>query len=438
MSGGHELEEVLREASHGELQRAYLFAGDEFLVRKAAEELVKLALPDVAAGLNYVVMDGASPREVGMELATLPLFPGPKVVMLRDPEFLAPKKGRTDALSKAREAWRSGRRKEGARRLLALAARAGWGAGELDPSAPGAPGPEAWQAELNVQLADVDVAFLKEVAAFCREENLSAPEGDVTPLLDVLGKDLPKGQMLVVAASDLDGKNPLVRWIAENGRHVERKVASKLKDLDLSEIAAEVLGPSKKKLSRAAEGKLKERCGGNMRLLQSELEKLALYVDGPLIEEGDVELLVAQAREEEFLELSDALQKKDLQAALKYVDDAVGQGTHPLQLIGAVASITRSLLENHERLQSLAGGTVPRSYDQFKAKIFPRIEEEAKAAKGRVPHPFAAFSAMKAASQYGRVRLLASLVACAEADFQLKSSAGGKMVVERLLWTICG
>jgi len=437
-SSAHELEDVLREAAAGELQPAYLFAGDEFLVRKAADELVKLVLPAAAAGLNFVILDGVSPREVAMDLATLPLFPGPKVVMLRDPEFLAPKKGRTDALAKAREAWRAGRRKEGARRLLALAARAGWGPAELDPTAPGAPSAEAWRSELNVELADVDVAFLKEVAAFCRDENLSAPEGDVTPLLDVLGKDLPRGQMLVVAASDIDGKNPLVKWISDRGRLVERKVASKLKELDLSEIAAEVLGPSKKKLSRAAEARLKERCGGNMRLLQTEMEKLALFVEGSVIEEGDVELLVAHAREEEFLELSDALQKKDLQAALKYVEEAVGQGTHPLQLVGAVASITRSLLENHERLQSLAGGAVPRSYDQFKEKIFPRIEEEAKAAKSRVPHPFAAFSAMKSASQYGRVRLLASLVACAEADFQLKSSAGGKMVIERLLWTICG
>jgi DNA polymerase III subunit delta len=432
-AAGHELEDVLKEASKGDLKPAYLFAGDEFLVRKAAEELVKVVLPAAAAGLNFVVMDGASPREVAMDLATLPLFPGPKVVMLRDPEFLAPKKGRTDALSKAREAWRSGRRKEGARRLLALAARAGWGPDEL-----AAPSREAWQSELNVELADVDVAFLKEVAAFCKDEDLTAPEGDVTPLLDILGKDLPKGQMLVVAASDVDGKNPLVKWIADRGRLVERKVAAKLKELDLSGIAAEVLGPSKKKLSRAAEAKLKERVGGNMRLLQSELEKLALYVEGSVIEEGDVELLVAHAREEEFLELSDALQKKDLQAALGYVEDAVGQGTHPLQLVGAVASITRSLLENHERLQAFSGGAAPRSYDQFKERVFPKIEEEAKAAKARVPHPFAAFSAMKAASQYGRVRLLASLVACAEADFQLKSSAGGKLVLERLLWTICG
>src|SRR5690349_10416938 len=35
--------------------------------------------------------------------------------------------------------WKAGRRKESARRLLALVARAGWGAAEVDPSVPGAP-----------------------------------------------------------------------------------------------------------------------------------------------------------------------------------------------------------------------------------------------------------------------------------------------------------
>ena len=137
-----ELDDVLEEAKAGNGASLYLLAGEEFLVRKGADDLVKRLVPDASAGLNFAVMDGASPREVAQELATLPLFPGPKVVLVRDPEFLAPKKGRGDALGKARDAWKAGRRKEGARRLLALAARAGWGPSELDPSAPGAPSPE--------------------------------------------------------------------------------------------------------------------------------------------------------------------------------------------------------------------------------------------------------------------------------------------------------
>lgn len=433
-----ELEDILAEIDAGTVAPAYLVVGDEFLVRKASDELVKRLVPDAAMGLNFSIQDGASPREIASDVATLPLFPGRKVVLARDPEFLAPKKGKGDGLARARDAWRAGRKKEGARRLLALAARAGWGAGQLDPSASGAPSVDAWREELNIELADVDLAFLAEVAAFCAEERITAPESDVTVLLDVLGRGLPRGQALVIAASEVDAKNPLTRWIAEHGHLVERKVASKLKDLDLSEVIAEVLGPMKKRLARDAEALLKDRVGGNMRALQMELEKLALYVEGPTIQAADVDLLVARAREEEFMELSDALQKKDLRAALKYVDDAMEQGTYALPLLGAVTSITRSLLENRERLGELGGGQPPRSFDDFKARVFPKIEQEAKAAKVRVPHPYASFMSMQAAARYPREQLLRALVACAEADLALKGGGvSGQLVLERLLWGMC-
>ena len=137
-----DIEDVLDEAKTGKVLPLYLLWGEEYLVRRGAEDLVKVLLPDASAGLNFAVLDAGSPREVAQELATMPLFPGRKVVLVRDPEFLAPKKGRGDALGKAREAWKAGKRKEGARRLLALAGRAGWGVDQLDPGAPGAPSVE--------------------------------------------------------------------------------------------------------------------------------------------------------------------------------------------------------------------------------------------------------------------------------------------------------
>jgi DNA polymerase-3 subunit delta len=370
---------------------------------------------------------------VAGELATLPMFPGRKVVLLRDPEFLAPKKGRTDALGKAREAWRANRRKEAARRVLALAARGGWGVAELaDPS------PGAWSEGLGIELAEADVAFLKEVATFCREERISAPESDATPLLNVFSRGLPRGHVLVVATSDVDARNPLVLWAKEHGQVIQRKVAARLKDLDITEVAAEVLAPFKKRLSRDAAERIKDRCGGNMRLLQSELEKLALYAEGSTIEAADVELLVGRAREEEFMELSEALQKRDLKGALRYAEDALGQGVHPLQLLGAIASITRTLLESHERAHHLSGGRLPGRFDDFKEQVFPKIEQEAKGRKQKVPHPYAAFMSMQAASKFPRRQLLGALTACAEADLALKSAGSGRLVIERLLWTVCG
>ncbi len=432
-----DIEDVVADAKAGKVHPLYLLWGEEYLVRRGADELVKVLLPDASAGLNFAVLDAGSPREVAQELATLPLFPGPKVVLVRDPEFLAPKKGRGDALGKAREAWKAGKRKEGARRLRALAARAGWGADRLDPSASGAPSVEAWKEELNVDLAEADLAFLKEVAAFCREERITAPEGDTSALLELFEKGVPPGHTLVMAASDVDAKNPLVKLAGAKGKLVERKVAARHKDFELEPLAAEFLRPFKKKLGPGAAEQLKERIGGNVRLLQSELEKLATYSEGPVIEMKDVALLVAHTREEEFFELSEALQKRDLKAALEYVVDAMGQGVHGLQLLGAVASITRGMLENHERLEKFAGGSLPRSYNDFKARVFPAVEQEAKASKGKAPHPYAAFLAMQGAARYKRKELLDALVACADADLALKSSASGKLVIERLLWTVC-
>ncbi|MGO8971031.1 MAG: DNA polymerase III subunit delta [Myxococcaceae bacterium] len=428
---------LLAEIRAGTVRPLYLAWGEEYLVRREADALVEALVPGALAGLNLVVLDGASPREVATELATLPLLPGNKVVLLRDPEFLAPKKGRTDALAKARDAWKAGRRKEGARRLLALVARAGWGPQALEPGQPGAPSLEDWREELSVSLAQTDVDFLREVASFIRDERLGAPESDAGALWTLLERGLPSGHALVVAATEVEAKSPLLRLARQGGALLERKLASRLRDLDLSGVTRDFLRPFQKRLGPGAEELLRERVGGNMRLLQSELEKLALHASGAVISRSDVELLVAHTRDEEFLELADALQKRDLPLALAYVDEALAGGAPPLLLLGAIASVVRGLLEAQERMVHLGRGRPPRSFDDFKARLFPAIEREVKAAGGRLPHPYAAFLATLASARYGRGQLRASLLACAEADLALKSSGGGKLVLERLLWTLC-
>jgi DNA polymerase-3 subunit delta len=432
-----DLEPLLAEIRAGRVRPFYLAWGEEYLARREADALVEALLPGSLSSLNLAVLDGASPREVAEELATSPLLSGNKVVLLRDPEFLAPRKGRTDALAKARDAWKAGRRKEGARRLLALVSRAGWGKEALEPGAPGAPSVEDWKEELSVVLAETDCDFLREVASFVREEGVAAPESDASALLSLLEAGLPKGHALVVAATDVEAKSPLLRLAREQGAVVERKLSSRLRDLDLSAVARDFLRPFQKRLGPGAEELLRERVGGNMRLLQSELEKLALHATGALIERAHVEQLVAHTRDEEFLELSDALQKRDLVAALSYVDEALAGGAPPLLLLGAIASVVRGLAEAQERVAHLGGGRPPRSFDDFKARLFPAIEREAKANGARVPHPYAAYLAGVAGARYGRTQLRAALLACAEADLALKSSGAGKLVLERLLWTVC-
>ncbi len=435
MSDG--LEEVLEELDAGGEAPAYLLAGEEFLIRKAAEKLLGKLVPGGTADLNLVTMDAATPREVAAELATLPMFGGRKVVFLRDPEFLAPKKGRPDALSRAREAWKANRRKEAARRVLGIAARAGWGPADLDPTANGTPRPDDWERELGIVLAEVDVAFLHDVAVFCAAENLGVASSDDAALHEWLAGKPAKGQVLVIASSDLEPKNAFIKLLKDKGRAMEFKGAGKFKDLDLGAFSVETLAPYKKKMGPGALELLKERVGGNFRLLQSELVKLALYSDSATITQKDVDLLVGHAREDEYFELSDAIQKRNFEGAAKYVQDAFSQGAHSLQLLGSVASIVRNLLANFERMNRLSGGKPPRNYNDFQARLWPKIEAEAKANKTKVPHPYASFMGMQAAGAYGRQELLRGLVACAEADLALKLG-GEELVLERLLWTLCG
>lgn len=442
-----ELEEALQELAAGGEAPAYLLLGEEFLIRKAADQLITQLVPGGTADLNLVTMDSATPKEVASELATLPMFGGRKVVFLRDPEFLAPKKGRPDALNRAREAWKANRRKDAARRVLAIAARAGWGPKDIDPTVSGAPKSDEWERELGIPLADADVSFLSEVAAFAIAEGLSAASSDDSAVVEWLNGKPSKGQVLVIAASECDAKHPLVKAINDQGRVMEFKAITRLKDFKgqpsaevkatLAQFATETLAPHKKKLGPGAIEMLVDRVGGNFRLLQSELTKLALYSDGPTISQKEVDLLVGHAREDEYFELSDALQKRNFDAARKYVDDVIGQGAHPLQLISSIAAIVRAMLINFDRVNRLSGGKLPRNYNDFQARVFPALEVEAKAQKSKVPHPYAAFMSVQSAMGYGRQDLLRGLVACAEADLALKLG-GGELVLERLLWTLCG
>ncbi len=425
-------EPYLKAIEDGKPAPIYLVTGEEFLVRKAADEIVAKLLPKAMAGLNLSVHEGASAGDVARDLATTPMLRGRKVVVVRDPEFLAPKKGRADALSKIKEAWNAGRRRVAANRALSLFARAGFGVPQLvDPD------PAALAEELELELAEADLAFLKDLGHFCREEKIVAPEGDTRALEGLLEKGLPKGHHFVIEAVYLDARSPLVKLLAKKGVLVERRVERELRKLDIHEVAAEALAPFKKRLEPGAEKLLKDLCGGNMRLLQSELEKLALYVgDRKAIAAADVELLVRRAREDEFREIADAVGARDLKAAIRYVDTALDQDEAPLKIHGAIASVVRRLLEDRERWGKLGLG--PRtSQRELESRGIPALAEELKERGLRMPHPFVVWLGFQACMRFQVHELVKALLAIAQADVQLKSGGQGRLVLERLAMRIC-
>ncbi len=85
--------------------------------------------------------------------------------------------------------------------------------------------------------------------------------------------------------------------------------------------------------------------GEDLRILDMELEKLALYVDRarPVVPE-DIRAVVPYAREASIFSLTDALGRKDTGAALDALRSLLEQGEPPLVIIAMLAKHIRLLL----------------------------------------------------------------------------------------------
>ncbi|HEY0838808.1 MAG TPA: DNA polymerase III subunit delta, partial [Vulgatibacter sp.] len=346
-----------------------------------------------------------------------------KVVWLREPEFLAPRKAaKGDQLGRLRELWEQGREKEAARRLLALAQKAG-----LDPDTATA---AEWKAEAGLDPDAADLAFCRDAAVYAKENGVMAPATDASELEALLEKGFPKGHHLVISATSLDGRLSLYKKLEKAGEAISYKPQGREKR-DVAALCREVLAASGKKLSPAAAARLEELVGGEqMRLLHAELEKVALFVgDRRVVEAEDVDAVVEASRDVEFL-LTNSLEKRDLHGALEGLAQLLEDGGGLPQAVASIAGCVRQLLAAQEATRA-TGGRIP----GFGAAAAGWVAEF-NAAGLKMGNPNAAKFKAEAAARFGRGELVRALVEAADVDVAVKSG-GGRLDVEKLLWGIC-
>jgi hypothetical protein len=105
----------------------YLIIGDPFLTRPVHRQLIAALLPPENRDLNWEQVDGEKEEVPTLieRLRTYPLFPGPKVVSVKNLWLLAPQEDRKVLWEKAREAWAKGEDGRSRRLLARLWAEAG-------------------------------------------------------------------------------------------------------------------------------------------------------------------------------------------------------------------------------------------------------------------------------------------------------------------------
>ncbi len=438
---GPTLEQCLAEARAGKPAPVYFFDGDAFLAGRAARELASALVPEAQRDLNQVELDAAaSPAEIAAELATRGLFGGPtsrKVVLVSEPAFLTSKEDGADAFERAREMWFQGRQREAARRLLALAAKAGWKAEDLAAGATESPGPAEWRSELGVVLGAEGADFVAAAARFAVEREMKAARDDASALDAALARGLPPGHVLVLAAGKVDGRLPLVKRLAGAGRRVSFAIGREgpwgEERVVLRPILDALLAGTGKVVDGGAEARLAELVGDDARTLAGEVAKLVAFAgDRKKITAADVDSVVTRVASDPFFALGNAVEAGDLPRAVAVLGRSLADGASPFMLLGSLASTVRRLLVERERGRKAAGDRRIPSFDAWQELVLPHIPEAE--IGGKKPYGF--WMKYQASQRFSRSALLRALADLGDSDLAMKSGSDGQPLLERLLWRL--
>lgn len=162
---------------------------------------------------------------------------------------------------------------------------------------------------------------------------------------------------------------------------------------------------------------LVERVGNDLRLLDKEIEKLALYVDAEngLITEDVIRLLASRTLEQDVFGLIEAVVTGKLSEAFRFLYDMSKMGEEPIKLLSLFARQIRMLLQ--------VKMWAPRGYSQQQLAQMLKV------------HPYAVKKAMEQARYFDEAGLRRLLKILAEEDYRMKSGQVDKQLAIELFIT---
>ncbi|MCY3543745.1 MAG: DNA polymerase III subunit delta [Chloroflexi bacterium] len=152
---------------------------------------------------------------------------------------------------------------------------------------------------------------------------------------------VPQSTDLIFIDGDVKGNNPLLRAIRPLAQVHECKLPS-VRDMPAwVRQRADKLGTAIEPSSIAA---LVDSIGNDTRLIDMEMQKLALYRSGGAIRRQDVEALVSYAREANIFAAVDAALEGRVGIALRMAHQLLDAGQHPVYVITMLARQVRYLI----------------------------------------------------------------------------------------------
>lgn len=249
----------------------------------------------------------------------------------------------------------------------------------------------------------------------------SRSKKELKPLLDFVSHLAPTTDLVFVEQDSLDKRHPLLK--VADAKITEFKAPS-IKTLP--RWINQRVKKEKASINPDAVDLLTRLVGPNLRLLNNELEKLLLHAydlqHGQFrpITKADVELLVPYQEEAENFGFSNAIGRRNAHQAYDQLHKMLDEGRHPMQILAALATQIRGLLE----VKDLAS----------RGMNAQAIAE----AKGWRSH-YAAQARLRDARNFSMERLEETLEALLETDLAIKTGrVEAGLALDMLVGELCG
>ena len=439
-----ELAALLQGLKKGEGKQIYLFFGERYLCREAADSLQKSLLAGPMGGaVNSIDGDSEDSGRTLGQLMNFSLLPGLQIFRVTDSRLFHSKDVASAIWSRIIQAHDAKKEAACRRQLLSFIALAGLsGDDRLAEIAA-----DQWQTLFGFARPAGNLAWADESLAFSPGQKKRGNSGDIASrYVETFAKGVPPDNILILTAEAVDKRKQLFTFIKKEGMVVDCSVAAgasaaaqKGQKEVLREMVMKSLAGFDKKMAPRALELLFERVGFHPVAVVMETEKLALAVgDRDRITVEDLDAMVGRTREDALFELTDAFGKQQVARTLVLLHRLLDQGVHGLAILATMRNYLRKLLIFRSlQLQTDPSWQSGMNAGQFQKMYLPALKERGEWSELLNGHPYALFMSFSKAREFSCSVLKNCLVQLLQAEYRLKGAPlPPELVLEELFLTM--
>ncbi len=429
-------------------RQIFLFFGERFLCREAADSLQKvlLAADNAPTGtVNTIDGDSEDAAKTLGQLLNYSMLPGIQIYRVTDSRLFHSKNVGSSIWLRIEQAKSSGKETACLRQLQSLVALGGI---EDDESLSDL-GTQQWQAAFGFNKPDGNLSWADELLAAAGSSRKQNGSADLASrYIEAFKKGIPPNNILILSAESVDKRKQFFKFIKEEGLAVDCAVdsgasvaARKGQKEVLQEMVLKVLTGVglQKKIQPQALNALFERVGFHPVAVVKEAEKLALYVgERDTITFGDIEEMVGRTREDALFELTDAFGKRQGAKTLVLLHRLLDNGIHALQIAATMRNYLRKLLIFRSlQLQPDPVYHSGMNAGTFQKEYLPALKKRNEWTDTLKGHPYALFMSFSKAQDFSCTVLKKWLGLLLQAEFRLKGSPlPPDLILEELFLTM--